>query len=101
MQIFVKQVEGLQLPAKAHSDDAAYDIIATSEPHIEGERFERPLDNLSMWGRVAYIEYETNLYIAPVREQLKLPKGIYNEKLTWENLGIDYHTVFAPRSSIS
>jgi dUTPase len=90
MQIYVKKVAGLVLPTQANPKDAAYDIVATTPPMIVGDKVERPMDGMPMWKRVAYIEYGTNLYIAPVAE-----------KATWKDIGIDYHTQLFPRSSIS
>lgn len=81
MKIFVKNVKGLALPKKANETDAGYDITATSEPRIIGEFIERPLDGLRMYKNVQFIEYETNLQIAPETK--------------------DVHTLVFPRSSIS
>lgn len=75
MKIYVKKIENLVLPKKASELAAGYDVVATSEPKIVGEQ------NGSVWKRVDYIEYETNLYIAP-------------ESMT-------FHTLIHPRSSIS
>ena len=47
----------------AHEGDAGYDIIASSEPKIVGSVFDRK-NNLFL--SIDYIEYKTNVYIAPV-----------------------------------
>jgi dUTP pyrophosphatase len=75
MKIYVKKIEGLTLPKKASEVSAGYDIIATSDPKIVGE------SEGTLWKRIDYIEYETNLFIAP-------------EAMT-------FHTLIHPRSSVS
>ena len=72
---YIKNVEGLVLPKRANETDAGYDVIATSDPKIVGD----PLNGPS-YRRIDYIEYETNLYIAPTGK---------------------FHTDLRPRSSIS
>lgn len=72
---YIKNVEGLNIPVRANESDAGYDVIATSEPKIVGEVFNGP-----SYKRIDYIEYETNLYIAPDGK---------------------FHTDLRPRSSIS
>lgn len=75
MKIYVKKIESLTLPKRASDLAAGYDVVATSDPKIVGEQ------DGSVWKRVDYIEYETNLYIAP-------------EAMT-------FHTLIHPRSSVS
>ena len=60
IKYYIKNVEGLVLPKRANETDAGYDVIATSDPKIVGD----PLNGPS-YRRIDYIEYETNLYIAP------------------------------------
>lgn len=72
---YIKNFAGLNVPVRANESDAGYDVIATSDPKIVGETFGGPA-----YKRIDYIEYETNLYIAP------------EEK---------FHTDLRPRSSIS
>lgn len=88
MKILVKKINGLELPKKANPDDAAYDVFAASEPNIIGIKFDRPLDGISAWSRIDYVEYRTNLFLQPVDE---LTKG----KM------IKYHVEGLGRSSIS
>jgi dUTPase len=88
MKILVKKFPNLDIPKKATSDDAAYDVVATSEPNIVGFKFERPLDGINAWSKIEYIEYKTNLFIAPQN----LEKGKQITK---------FHTLLMPRSSIS
>jgi dUTP pyrophosphatase len=76
MKIYVKKVEGLTLPKKASEVAAGNDIVATSDPKIVGEKTDE-----NTWERVDYIEYETNLYIAPE--------------------AVTFHTLIHPRSSVS
>lgn len=59
----------------AHLGDAGYDIVAASEPKIVGSQ---PIANY--FNKIEYIEYDTNLVIAPSE---------------------GYHTFLMPRSSIS
>lgn len=77
MKIYVKKVEGVTLPQKGTEVAAGYDIVATSDPKIVGE--EHMVNGI--WRRIDYIEYETNLFIAPS--------------------AVTFHTLIHPRSSIS
>jgi dUTPase len=81
MKILYKNAQGLVAPIKANDTDAGYDVIATSDPLIRGEYTLLPFSSRKVYSRVDYIEYETNLYIAP------------------EKTG--YHIEAFPRSSIS
>ena len=110
MKLFIKDIPGLVLPKQANEgEDAAYDIVATTQPMIRGEHIERMMDHLPLWKRVSYIEYGTNLFVAPDVEQVKIVDGIKHHEaisgkvseLTWKQLGITYHTQLYPRSSIS
>lgn len=83
LDIFVKNVDGLVLPSQATTDDAGYDFVATSEPNIVGLSVE------GGWSRIDYIEYQTNLYIAP--QDKNPPNG----------QPVKFHTLIHPRSSIS
>lgn len=82
MKIYVKQLYDEKgekipttLPVRASSIAAGYDVVATNDPKIVGE------PNGSLWKRIDYIEYETNLYIAPSV--------------------VTFHTLIHPRSSVS
>lgn len=75
MKIYIKNTDGITLPQKGTDVSAGYDIVATSDPKIVGD------SNGPTYTEVSYIEYETNLYIAP-------------SVLT-------YHTLIHPRSSVS
>lgn len=75
MKIFIKKIEGVSLPKRGSDKSAGYDIITTSEPKIIGEQYR------DCWRRIDYIEYETNLYIAPA--------------------AMTFHTLIHPRSSVS
>jgi dUTPase len=103
MKIFVKKINGLVLPTQATDKDACHDIVATTEGKIVGEYIERPLDGLKCWKRVAYIEYGTNLFIAPETEiKRNVIAELGNKRsLLWKTTEIDYHTLLHPRSSIS
>jgi dUTPase len=106
MKLFVKDIEGLKLPVQAHEgEDAAYDIVATTAPMIYGDKIERPLDGMQLWKRVIFIEYGTNLFIAPEQEDIVFWGHIQGAgnggAIDWTDIGVDYHTQLWPRSSIS
>ncbi len=75
MKIYVKKIDGLTLPKQGSAVAAGYDIVATSGPKIVG------IKQGERWKSIDYIEYETNLYIAPQ--------------------AVTFHTLIHPRSSIS
>ena len=89
MKIYVKQLYDdkgnkipIVLPEKGSQVSAGYDIVATSGPKFAGEG--GPVVDNSYdggWNRIDYIEYETNLFIAPS--------------------AVSFHTLIHPRSSIS
>jgi len=76
MKVYIKKIEGVSLPQRGSDLSAGYDIVATSDPKIGGEG-----DFASSHKRIDYIEYETNLFIAPSM--------------------VTTHTLIHPRSSIS
>lgn len=92
VKYYIKNVEGLVLPKRANESDAGYDVIATSDPKIVGgvasSAGPKPL-----YKRIDYIEYETNIYIAPET------KASFDSNIghTFTN----FHTDLRPRSSIS
>jgi dUTPase len=89
MQILIKKVDNVNIPKRGNPDDAAYDIIATSDPIIIGGKIERYLDGVvNAWEKIDYIAYKTNLFIAP-QDQMKTKQII------------KFHTLLLPRSSIS
>jgi dUTP pyrophosphatase len=75
MKIYVKKVDGVALPQQGSEAAAGYDIVATSDPKTVGDT-EGP-----RYQCVDYIEYETNLFIAPAN--------------------LTSHVLIHPRSSIS
>jgi dUTP pyrophosphatase len=81
MKIFIKDVKGLSIPKQATENDAAYDIIATTPPIIFGTKIQRSMDYMDMWSKITFIEYGTNVFIAPEDK--------------------NFHTLLHPRSSIS
>lgn len=78
MKIYVKKVEGVSLPERGSEVAAGCDIVATSDPKIVGTPSK---GTPNTWLRVDYIEYETNLFIAPEAKT--------------------FHTLIHPRSSVS
>jgi len=89
MQILIKKIPNLVVPFRATPDDAAYDVVATSDPIIVGEKFDRYLDGImNAWSKIDYIAYKTNLFISP-------------QSLTKLKQITKFHTLLFPRSSIS
>ena len=80
MKILVKKVEGVTLPQRGTDVSAGYDIVATSDPKIVGVSG-KTIGGLTFWRNIDYIEYETNLFIAPS--------------------AVSFHTLIHPRSSVS
>lgn len=60
MKIYVKNIDGITLPIKKTPRSAGYDIKVTSDPEIVGEQ-----NPDGSWNRIDYIEYKTNLFLAP------------------------------------
>lgn len=81
MKIYVKKVDNITLPKRASEVAAGYDIIATSDPKFVGETNQNKGGEITGFKRLDYIEYETNLFIAPS--------------------AVTFHTLIHPRSSIS
>ena len=88
MKIYVKQLYDdkgnkipIVLPEKGSQVSAGYDIVATSGPKFAGEGGPVVDGSNGGWKRIDYIEYETNLFIAPS--------------------AVSFHTLIHPRSSIS
>ena len=76
------------LPIKGTSRATGYDIVATSDPEINGE-----LNSDGSYKRINFIEYKTNLKLAVLKDQL-----------SWTGTGTDftdYDILAFPRSSIS
>lgn len=102
MKLYIKKIEGLQIPIKANELDAGYDVIATSDPIIVADKEDiiqaAPLldEKPDLYRRIAYIEYETNIFIAPKQEYPHNEEGqIRNDYF------INWHIEVFPRSSIS
>ena len=91
MIIEIKNVEGLTIPSRANETDAGYDIVATSDPRIVGEKVEG-VDG-EFWKSITYIEYNTNVFISPQSD--------YVNDAFWATKTKNYHTLLFPRSSIS
>lgn len=77
INIFIKNT-GVSEPSQGTPYAAGYDLIATTEPKIVGNKYK----DTEYWDYIDYIEYGTNVYIAP--QDLE-----------------DYHTLLHPRSSVS
>lgn len=102
MKIFIKKVPNLNIPKQANpGEDAAYDMVTTSEPTIVGVHIERQLDGLKVWSRVDYLAYSTNIFIAPQDEELTFPHGEKLEEIEYKTFITQYHTLLFPRSSNS
>ena len=85
VKYYIKNVDGVSVPKRANESDAGYDVIATSGPKITGEVYSGPT-----YKRIDYVEYETNLYIAP--------QSSYSQA---EHEMNHFHTDLRARSSIS
>jgi len=71
------------IPIRGTDQSAGYDIVATSDPIIIGEKNDR-----GGWNRIEYIQYHTGIFAYP-------------ESNIIEDFGcIHYHILFYPRSSI-
>ena len=107
MKLYIKDVKGLIIPSQATPEDAAYDVVATTEAIVVGDKVPRRMDNLEMWNRIAYIEYGTNLYVEPETEMERKIVGFRSDAsgalcdVEWNEIGVRYHTQIFPRSSIS
>jgi len=88
IKILVKKVDGGYFPKQGNPNDAAYDIIAMSEPNIVGVKFERPLDGINAWSKIDYIEYKTGLFLSP-------------QDVTSGKKVVKPHIKALPRSSVS
>jgi dUTPase len=96
MLIKIKNITGLTIPSSAFESDTGYDITATTEPEIVGERAGQGVD---LWKRVDFIRYKTGLFISP--ESKKVGEPNY-EILIRDNRDSLYgYTLLYPRSSVS
>lgn len=104
MKLYIKRVDGVKIPTQANGpEDAGYDIVATSGPFIHGDFIERPMDGVKLYRRVAFIEYGTDLYVAP-EEHTTITWGPIEGStsvIDWTAIGVLYHTQLWPRGSIS
>lgn len=78
------------LPKAATERSTGYDIIATSDPEIVGEKSENG------YSRIDYIQYKTNLKIA-VQKDHRSTSGDNG----FSRFEIDYDVLAMPRSSVS
>ncbi len=100
MKLFIKNVKDLVLPKKANENDAMFDVVATSDPVIVGTKVDRPIDGMPMWNRVVYVEYGTNLFIAPETLEIENYGGLDGGEALPSTF-LNYHLKFYSRSSIS
>ena len=77
------------LPKTATDRSTGYDVIATSDPEIVGEKTEYG------YSRIDYIQYKTNLKVAVQKDH----KTIYLQNNPVDF--IDYDILAMPRSSVS
>lgn len=76
-----------QLPRKGTDFSTGYDVVAMSNPRVVGEKPDGQSQKL--WKRIDYIEYDTNLFIAPVSR-------------TSDSYDFDvFDTLVFPRSSVT
>lgn len=115
IKYYIKKVDGLVLPVRANESDAGYDVVATSGPKIVGVEIlnyngchfaedEEGMKGITptrtgAYAEIAYVEYETNLYICPSTTQQMIPSGVWSDD---NSIGYQqFHTDLRPRSSIS
>lgn len=98
--IKIKKIPGVNLPTRAHEDDAAYDIVATSDPIIVGKP---SWTGGGFYTVIDYIEYETNLFLEPVIGTYNTLVSCIDGKTVNTITSFDdfYHILIFPRSSIS
>lgn len=100
MIIKVKNIPNLQLPKYANPNDAGADVFATSDPIIVG----RKMEGTEQYRFIDYIEYETNLYIAP-QDDIEIEYSQYFEptykRYEKSRKTTKYFIDLRPRSSIS
>lgn len=101
MKLLIKKQNQLSLPKNAYESDAGFDVIATSDPIIVGDCIENFLDGSKIYKTIKYIEYKTNLYIAPKPDLVSIDNLKDGEEITGSNNYINYHIEIFPRSSIS
>lgn len=75
------------LPKKGTDRATGFDVIATSDPEIVGEKYEN-----GSYKRIDYIQYKTNLKIAVQKERQYSGFG---------HTDLDYDVLAFPRSSVS
>lgn len=79
------------VPKRAKTGDLGYDIVATSDPIIVGEKM--PIldveNQIDYYLSIDYIQYETSLQIQPQKD------------INWRGIERKFHTLAFPRSSIS
>lgn len=99
MKLLIKKQIGLEIPKKAHDSDSCFDLIASEEGIVYGERENFQLysdfQNLGrLYKSVQFIEYRTNVFIAPQEDFIRKKNyGPLESK--------KYCTFIYPRSSIS
>lgn len=80
-------------PQKGTEKSTGFDVIATSEPKIVGTRSKAGGD---WWNEIDYIEYETNLHIAPQSIFREKPMTMSEEEIE----EIVFDCLAFPRSSV-
>ena len=101
IKYYLKNVDGLIVPARANETDAGYDVTATSGPKIVGK------EGGNGWYAIDYIEYETNLYFVPMPQTTLEYAGEITFRHSsgtssnFDKATANFHTDLRPRSSIS
>lgn len=104
VKYFIKKVDGLVVPKRANETDAGYDVVATSDPRIVGTTI--TTGNETLYSRIDYIEFDTNLYMVPDSHKLvelyRRDMVHFSEDIADVTTGQRFfHTDIRPRSSIS
>lgn len=63
LTVFYKLDEGAVVPFKKRDSDAGYDVVATSDPEIVGEKL---YSGSPHYSNIDYIQYRTGLYVQPI-----------------------------------
>ena len=69
MEVYIKQnSEEPSIKRPEYEGDAGYDLFSRSEPRISGEPTGKSKTLKAVYKSIDYIEYDTNLMIAPANE---------------------------------
>ena len=71
MEVYIKQnPEEPSIKRPEYEGDAGYDLFARVEPKVEGAPIGKNKTLKAIYKSIDYIEYDTNLIIAPTNEKI-------------------------------